>query len=374
MGKYTILTINPGQNSTKIGVVKNGDVILDVDVETPFIGSGSIADQAPMREEKILEALEKAGIALDTIDAFSGRGVGLYTSVSGTYRIDELACDHAARDVGGMRHPGCLGIVLAYRLGQRLNKPSFFVNQENTDELCDEARMTGVKGLYRPARAHVLNSKQVAIHHSKQQGVRYSDCNYITVHMGSGVSVMAHRSGKAIDSTRAGDGQAPIGPTRAGDLCAGDVFTLLDRGMAIDQIRSLATRTGGLLDLTGTYDVRKIANEMIPAGNQMAKLAWDAMIYSFVKWIATMAGALQGKVDAILLTGGMAYNEELVRRITEGSSWIAQVYVYPGSFETEALAAGVERVLNGEEEIKTYSGKPVWSGFGFTEWEGAPEQ
>jgi butyrate kinase len=188
--------------------------------------------------------------------------------------------------------------------------------------------------------------------------------------MGSGISIMAHRRGKTIDSTRAGDGQAPIGPTRTGDLCAGDVFTLLDRGISINRIKSLVDHTGGLVELTGTYDARKIVGELIPTGNRMAMLAWDAMVYGFVKWIATMAGALRGKVDAILLTGGLAYDKDLVSRLTEGCSWIAPVYVYPGSFETEALAAGAERVLCGEEEAKTYTGKPVWSGFGFEDWEG----
>jgi len=367
---HTILTINPGQNSTKIGVVKDDKVIIDVNVETPYDGSGTIADQAPIREQKILDALAEAQIELTSIDAISGRGVGIHSCVGGTYRIDDLACDHAARDVEGIHNPACLGIVLAYRLGQRLGKPSFFVNPMNTDELCDEARMTGVKGLYRPARAHVLNSKQVAIHHSELQGKNYSDCNYVTVHMGSGISIMAHLNGKAIDSTRAGDGQAPIGPTRTGDLCAGDVFTLLDRGMSIDQIKMLTDRKGGLVELLGTYDAAKITGEMIPSGNQMAKLAWDAVEYGFVKWIATMAGALRGKVDAILLTGGMAYDKALVQRIIDDCSWIAPIYVYPGSFETEALASGAERVLCGEEEAKTYTGKPVWSGFGFEAWEG----
>jgi butyrate kinase len=143
----------------------------------------------------------------------------------------------------------------------------------------------------------------------------------------------------------------------------------MDRGMSRDQIKALCSGTGGLKELTGTDDARKITDELIPAGNAMVSLAWDAMEYSFVKWSAMMAGTLRGKVDAILLTGGMAYDKNLVRRITEDCSWIAPIYVYPGSFETEALAAGAERVLSGEEEVKTYTGKPVWSGFGFEIWE-----
>lgn len=370
MEKHTILTINPGMTSTKIGLVKGGEVLFDINADTPFDSPLSIPEHAPARERKIYEVLEQNTVPLDSIDAVSGRGVGIYSCSGGTYRIDELACDHAARDVEGIHHPGCLGIVLSHRLGRRLGIPAFFVNPMNTDELCDEARMTGVKGLYRPAHAHMLNSKQVAIHHSELQGKHYGDCNYITVMLGSGISVMAHRRGKAVDSTRAGDGQAPMSPTRAGDLCAGDIFTLLNRGMPLDRIKELCDRNGGLEELTGTGDARKITGEMIPAGDRTAKLAWNAMAYSIVKWIAAMAGALHGKVDAILLTGGLAYEENLAKRLTDDCSWIAPVCVYPGSFETEALAAGAERVLSGEEEAKTYTGKPVWQGFGFEAWEG----
>jgi butyrate kinase len=135
--------------------------------------------------------------------------------------------------------------------------------------------------------------------------------------------------------------------------------------MSLYQIRALCAGTGGLKDLTGTEDIRKIAGELIPSGNRMAELALDAMEYTMVKWVAAMAGALRGEVNAILLTGGMAHDKGLVRRLTEDCSWIAPIFVYPGSFETEALAAGAERVLSGEEEAKTYTGKPVWSGFGF---------
>lgn len=373
MKDYTILTINPGSTGTKIGLVRGGQVILDSNVDNlpgEFDGCKTFADQVPVREKKILNMLAGEGIDLASIDAVSGRGVGIRSCVGGTYPISELAHDHALNDVEGIRHPATLGIVLAYRMGKQLGRPAFFVNPMNTDELCDEARMTGVKGLYRTARGHPLNQKQVAIHHSKQYGTRYEDRNYIILHLGGGVSITAHCHGKAIDSTRAGDGQGAISPNRSGDLCAADVLTLVGRGMTLDQIKNLFARHGGLEDLTGTDDVRKIVGEMIPAGNQMAKLAFDAMAYTMVKWTAMMAGALRGKVDAILLTGGLAYSKDLVQRLTEDCSWIAPVFVYAGSFETEALAAGAERVLSGEEEAKTYTGNPAWSGFGFDAWEG----
>ena len=330
--EYTVLTVNPGSTGTKIGLVTGGQIVFDHNADTlpgEFDDCATYADQVPLREKKILRILEQEGINLDTIDAVSGRGVGIHSCEGGTYHINDLAYDHAIRDVEGIHHPATLGIPLAYRLGKRLGKPAFFVNPMNTDELCDEARMTGVKGLYRPARSHPLNQKQVAIHHSGLQGTRYQDCNYIILHMGGGISITAHCQGRAIDSTRIGDGQGPISPNRAGDLCAYDVFNLMERGMSVDQIKKQCAGVGGLKDLTGTDDVRKIVGEMIPAGNKMAKLAYDAMIYTMVKWVGMMAGVLKGKVDAILLTGGLAYDKNLVNQITKDCSWIAQIYVYP---------------------------------------------
>lgn len=368
MAEFTVLTVNPGSTSTKIGLVKGEKVVLDLNVETnpdEFADCADFGQQAPLREKKILDMLAEANVDLSSIDAVSGRGVGVYSCTGGTYLIDDLAYDHAYHDAAQIHHAAILGIVLAKRIGDKLGKPAYFVNPMSTDELCDVARLTGVKGLYRPSHAHPLNMKQVAIHHSRQQGKRYEDCNYVIMHMGGGISIAAHCKGKAIDQTRIGDGQGPISPNRAGDLCIDDVRTLLKRGMTMDEINTLAARKGGLIELTGTDDVRKIRNELIPAGNQMAKLALEAMEYTMVKWAAMMAGALKGKVDAILMTGGLAYDEVLVEQLKKDLNWIAPIYVYPGSFETEALAFGAIRVLNKEEEAKKYTGKPVWDGFDF---------
>ncbi len=368
MKEYTVLTVNPGSTGTKIGVMKGEEVILDLNVDTlpgEFDGCATFGEQAPIREKKIMAMLEENGIDVSAIDAVSGRGVGVHSCAGGTYLIDDLAYDHAYNDAAQIHHAATLGIVLAKNIADKLGKPAYFVNPMSTDELCDEARMTGVKGLYRPSHAHPLNMKQVAIHHSELMGKRYEDCNYVIMHMGGGTSIGAHCKGKAIDQTRIGDGQGPISPNRAGDLCIDDVMTLMKKGMSIEEINMLAARKGGLISLTGTDDVRKIRSELIPAGDKMAKLALDAMEYTMVKWAAMMAGALKGKVDAILMTGGLANDKELVAQLTEDLSWIAPVYVYPGSYETQALAAGAIRVLSGAEEVKRYTGAPVWDGFDF---------
>jgi len=366
MREYTILTINPGSTGTKTGVVRGGRVLLDQNVDNlpgEFDGCATYADQAPLREAKIFAYLENAGIDLKSIDAVSGRGVGVRSCVGGTYLIDELAYSHALNDVEGIHHPATLGIVMARHIGLKLGKPAYFVNPMNTDELSDLARMTGIPGLYRPAHSHPLNQKQVGIHHSKLQDKRYEECNYIIAHMGGGISITAHQQGKMVDSTRIGDGQGPISPNRAGDICVDDVVTLVNRGMTLQEAEHQCSGGGGLKALTGSDDLRYIRRELIAAGDRKAALAVDAMEYTIVKWIAMMAGALRGKADAILLTGGLAYDEALVNQLKTDCDWIAPVYVYPGSFETEALAAGAERVLTGEEPVRTYTGRPAWSGF-----------
>lgn len=368
MKEYTVLTINPGSSSTKMGLVKGDKVVFDKTIDhhkEDFAQCKTFAEQEPIRLNMILDSLKEEGIELDELDAIAGRGVGLYPCAGGTYTIDELVYEHAVKDVAEIHHPATLGIIISYKLSQKLRIPAFYVNPMPTDELCDEARMTGIKGIYRPAKSHPLNQKQVAIHHSELYGRKYEESNYILLHMGGGISITAHQKGQMIDGNRAGDGQGPICPNRSGDICIDDVVKCIKKGMTVEDVKAYASSKGGLLDLCGTDDLREI-DAMIEKGDKKAIAAYNAMVYSIGKWTAMMAGAMKGKVDAILMTGGMAYDSMFVEKIKEYTEWIAPIYVYPGSFETEALGFGAIRVLNGTEKAKKYIGKPVWSGF---EWE-----
>lgn len=368
MKEYTVLTINPGSSSTKMGLVKGDKVVFDKTIDhhkEDFAQCKTFAEQEPIRLNMILDSLKEEGIELDELDAIAGRGVGLYPCAGGTYTIDELVYEHAVKDVAEIHHPATLGIIISYKLSQKLRIPAFYVNPMPTDELCDEARMTGIKGIYRPAKSHPLNQKQVAIHHSELYGRKYEESNYILLHMGGGISITAHQKGQMIDGNRAGDGQGPICPNRSGDICIDDVVKCIKKGMTVEDVKAYASSKGGLLDLCGTDDLREI-DAMIEKGDKKAIAAYNAMVYSIGKWTAMMAGAMKGKVDAILMTGGMAYDSVFVEKIKEYTEWIAPIYVYPGSFETEALGFGAIRVLNGTEKAKKYIGKPVWSGF---EWE-----
>ena len=360
--EFRILTINPGSTSTKVGVFQGEKELFSMNVahEAEKLAQfDGISAQLPYRKQTILDALEKAEIDLATMDAFVGRGGGLLSVEGGTYAINDILLDHATRGANGVQHPAQLGPQLAHGFAQQYGKPCFVVNPPDTDELTLCARMTGVKGIYRNVHLHALNLKETAIRHSAAQGKRYEDCNYIVCHIGGGISISAHEKGRMIDGNDIVGGEGPMAPTRCGALPAS---ALIAHCYKNDQkeVKSLCTRSGGFVSHLGTSDAREVV-AMAEQGNTYAALVWDTMVYQIVRYIGAMAGVLHGKVDGILLGGGMVHNKDLVAQITNACSWIAPVFAYPGEFELEAMAAGASRVLSGEEAAKVYTGKPVWS-------------
>jgi len=359
---YKILTINPGSTSTKVGYF-NGDklefsvnVSHDAEKLAEFAG---ISDQLPYRRDLILDELNKAGVNIAEIDAFVGRGGGLMSIEGGTYEIDETILDHARRGANGIQHPAQLGPQIANEFAKINNRPAFVVNPPDTDEFCLEARMTGVKGLYRSCHLHALNLKETAIRHSENNGVKYEDKNYVVCHIGGGISISAHKKGRMIDGNDIVCGEGPMAPTRCGSLQAAPLIRYCFDNGDKKSCLGLTTKTGGFVSHLGTSDALEVYNRGLE-GDQYAKLIWDTMIYQIIKYIGEMAAALHGEVDGILLGGGMVHNKDLVKAITEACQWIAPVTAYPGEFELEAMAAGAIRVLDGKEKVKKYTGKPAW--------------
>ncbi|MBQ6410377.1 MAG: butyrate kinase, partial [Atopobiaceae bacterium] len=199
---YRILVINPGSTSTKVGVFDGETEVFTKNVAheaSKLAEFAGVSDQMPYRRDLILEALEENGVALDTIDAFVGRGGGLLSVVGGTYQVNDVLLDHAYRGANGIQHPAQLGSQLANAFAQQVGKPAFVVNPPDTDEFCDYARMTGIKGVYRNSHLHALNLKETAIRHAHGMGKRYDECNFIVCHIGGGISITAHQQGKMID-------------------------------------------------------------------------------------------------------------------------------------------------------------------------------
>ena len=362
---YRILVINPGSTSTKVGVFDGDCEVFTKNVAheaSKLAEFSSVSDQMPYRRDMILAALDENGVALDTIDAFVGRGGGLLSLEGGTYAVNDVMLDHAYRGANGIQHPAQLGSQLAHEFAAKAGKPAFVVNPPDTDEFCDYARVTGIKGVYRNAHLHALNLKETAIRHAHGMGKRYDECNFIVCHIGGGISISAHKQGKMIDGYDIVQGEGAMAPTRCGAVPVAGILDYLEMGHTIKEARALCMKTGGFVDLLGTSDAIEVTKRAAE-GDKAAARAWGAMLYQLNKYIGSMATVLAGKVDGILLGGGMVHNKELVASIEENCGWIAPVSAYPGEFELEAMASGAIRVLNGEEEPKSYTGVPVFTGF-----------
>ena len=362
---YRIFIINPGSTSTKLSLFENRKNIFTTDVfhdSSVLLNFPTINDQLDYRMEVIHQFLEEDHIDLNGIDAVVGRGGGCYAIPGGIYQVDERLIEDTRATKGGLYHASMLGVQMANEIHKIYGGLCIMMDPPIVDELCDEARITGIKGVYRRAGSHARNLKATARHHAKLMGKRYEDCNFIVCHIDGGISITAHDHGRMIDGNDAGGGEGPFTPTRMGSLAITDGRRVLE-GLSDEQIRDLCSQAGGLTNWFGTSN-SDVIHKMVEDGDEVAGRVWDAMIYQIIKWIGMMSTPLKGKVDAILLTGGLLRFPEIGERIEESCGFIAPVFQYPGEFEQEAMAAGAMRILTGEEKLKIYPGKPVWEGFG----------
>lgn len=359
MSAYKVLAINPGSTSTKIAVFKGEEELFSANVShaaEDLAKFKEVSDQLEFRLGMIRDMLKENKIDLTDLDAVVGRGGGLMAVEGGVYAVNDIMYDHAVHGSNGVQHPAQLGPQIARAFAQEYGCQAFVVNPPDTDEMIPVARITGVKGVLRHMHVHTLNQKETAIVHSKKMGVNYEDMNYVVCHIGGGTSITAHQRGRMIDSNDIVGGDGPMTPTRSGTMPVAELVDhIFDKELDRKTAKAYATKTGGFVSLLGTSDAKEVS-ERAAAGEPYAKLVWDAMIYQCIKQVGAMAAAMNGKVDAILMGGGMVHNKELVARITEACSFIAPVYAYPGEFEMEAMASGAARVLDGEEKIKEYTG------------------
>jgi len=369
MSEYKILTINPGSTSTKIAIFEGTKELLSKNVShdaSELAKYKEVIDQLPYRKQMIEAAIRESGLEFNELSAVVGRGGGLCAVEGGVYGMNETLLDHAHRGANGIQHPAMLGPGLAKEFADLAGCPAFVVNPPDTDELAPVARMTGIKGVYRNVHLHALNLKETAIQHSEKNGRKYEDCNYVVCHIGGGISVSAHQKGRMIDGNDIVGGEGPMAPTRCGAVPALEMIHYCFSGVTEKEARALCQKTGGFVSHLGTSDAIEVSGRA-EKGEKVPRLVWDTMIYQIIKEIGAMAAALHGQVDGILLGGGMVHNKELVQKITEACSFIAPVTAYPGEFEMEAMAAGAIRVLNGQEQVKEYTGKPVWNREDFEE-------
>lgn len=353
---YKLLIINPGSTSTKIGVYEDEREILEETLRHSSDEIGkypTIVDQLDFRKDVILKVLEEKNFDIKTLNAVVGRGGMLKPIPGGTYEVTDALVEDLKKGVQG-QHASNLGGILAKEIGNELNVPSFIVDPVVVDELEEVARISGVPELPRKSKFHALNQKAVAKRFGKESGKGYENLNLIVTHMGGGVSVGAHKKGKVVDVNNALDGDGPFSPERAGGVPVGDLVKMCFSGKYSEkEVYSKLVGKGGCVAYLNTNDFRDVL-KLSEEGNKEAQLIYDAFIYQVAKEIGSMATVLEGNVDKIILTGGMAYSEKVVGDITKRVGWISEVKTYPGEDELLALAQGAIRVLDGEEKAKEY--------------------
>jgi butyrate kinase len=358
--EFRILAINPGSMSTKIAVYLNERPELarnlshtDSEME-PYRGR-PILDQLEFRKLKIEEELRGAGYKREQFQAVAGRGGLMRPLVSGTYRVNEAMLNDLRLARYG-EHASNLGAFLAQAIARDAGAEAFVVDPVSVDEWSDKARISGSALADRYCLSHALNTKAIARRYAREQGRRYAEMRLVVAHLGSGISVSAHEGGRMIDVNNAGH-EGTFSTERSGALPLLKVIQLCFSGKYTEEhLWNLLNREGGIYSYLGTTDLREVERR-IAAGDGKAALIFDAMVYQTAKDIGGMATVLLGRVDAVVLTGGMAYSEKLVSQLRAAVEWIAPVAVYPGEDELQALAEGALRVLRHEEEAQELKGE-----------------
>lgn len=350
-----ILVINPGATSTKFAVYEGEKELLKKSIQHSSEDLKRfmvVMDQVQYRLDLILKALNDEGFSLDSLAAVVGRGGLLKPLLGGTYTVnDKMLSDLIGAERG--EHASNLGAVLAHKVADKYGLPAFIVDPVSVDEMEPVARISGLPDLERISLSHALNMKAVARKTARQLGKKYEDVNFVIAHLGTGVSVTPHKKGKMIDVNNAKE-EGPFSADRCGGLPAGLLTKLCYSGKyTYQEMKEKLSSKGGLYAYLGTTDLRE-AEEMASQGNERADLVLAALAYQVAKEIGAMSVVLEGQVDAIILTGGMAYSKRIVDDIVRRVKFIAPVKIIPGEEELESLALGALRVLRGEEKAKEY--------------------
>jgi butyrate kinase len=350
------LAINPGSTSTKAAVFRDEEQIaLRVIRHRPeeFAGCDGLIGQKAIRMKSITGMLDQYGIEMNSLDAVAGRGGLIKPIESGVYIVN----DAMIRDLStgfASTHASTLGGIIAYEIGHEYNIPAFVVDPVVVDEMEPCARISGIPEISRRSIFHALNAKAAARECAADIGRGYGECRFIVAHMGGGISVGAHKNGKVIDVNDALYGEGPFSPERCGGVPAEQLIQMcFSGGYTKEEMISFTVKTGGMMAYLGTNNLEAV-EENIAKGDEKSALIADAMAYQVSKEIGSMAAVLEFKVDAIILTGGLAYSERFTGQIARRVESIAAVMIRPGEDEMSALAMGALRVLRNEESASVY--------------------
>ncbi len=364
---YKIFTLSPGSTSTKLAVFDGEERLFKANVQhdpEKLKSFARVSEQKPYRVETILNELAANQIDIKDMDAFAAYSGGLVSTPGGIFPVNEKILEDCTSG-RLMEHPAILGAQIIDAFAKETGKPAYLVNPPDVDEFEDVARITGVKGVYRESHVHVLNQKEVAMRAAKELGKKYEECNLIVCHVGGGLSITAQKQGKIVDGNDVLNGDGPMAPNRSGNVPVMPIVKMCYSGKyTLDEMKVKIGKAGGLLALLGTDNMLEI-KERIEKGDKWAALVYENFAYQLGKYIGSYACVMEGKVDAIVMTGGVSNDEQFIANVKKYAGWIAPMIVYGGDFEMEALASGAIRALDGVEETKEYTGIPVWDGFDY---------
>ncbi len=353
-----ILAINPGSTSTKIAVYNDLEPILIKSIQhsaTEISKFNKIADQYEFRKEAILATLAENNFSAGSFDVIVGRGGILKPVKSGVYEVSEEMVKDLFEAARG-EHASNLGGLIARNLAKEAGNgcKAYIADPVVVDELTPVARIAGHPLFRRRSVFHALNQKAISKLHATKVGKRYEDLNLIVAHLGGGVSVGAHCKGSVIDVNNALDGEGPFSPERSGSIATMDIAELCYSGKyTLAQVKKMLVGEGGVVAHLGTNSFNEV-EKRVESGDKDAQLISDAFAYNLAKEIGSMSAVLKGEVDAILLTGGIANNKGLMKKIEEYVKFIAPVFIYPGEDEMGALAINGYNILNGKDTPKVY--------------------
>lgn len=351
---YRILAVNPGSTSTKIAVYDNDKIVLVKGINHPsceIAKYNNIQDQFEMRKDEVLKVLKENNIDINTLNAVVGRGGLLPPVKSGAYLVNDQMIDRLVNKPI-IEHASNLGAIISYEIAKQLKINAYIYDSVAVDELDDIARLSGICGMDRDCLSHALNSRAMAMKHCKNNNKNYKDLNLIVAHLGGGITVSIHKKGKMVDIVS--DDEGSFSPERAGRVpCKKIIDRCFSGEYSHREMLKMIRGNGGIVSYLGTVDVRDV-EKMINEGNEKAKLVHKAMAYQVSKSIGELATVVEGKVDAIVITGGIAYSNMITSMIKKRVDFIAPVDIIPGENELESLSLGILRVLLGEENARVY--------------------
>lgn len=352
---YKILSINPGSTSTKIAVYEDEKELFTKSIlhtDEELKGFDKITDQYNFRKNVIENFLVENNFELSELSAIVGRGGVLPPVESGAYEVNDAMVD-VLKNRPVVEHASNLAAIIAYDMAQKLKIKAYIYDAVAVDELVNVARLTGIAGIERKSLFHALNTRAASFKVAEKLGKKIENTRFITAHLGGGISIVAYAKGKAIDIVS--DDEGPFSPERCGKVAVKDIMKLAQSGKYTSkELKKMVRGEAGLKGLLGTIDAREV-EKRIGNGDEKAKLVYETMAYQVGKGIGEMAIALGGDIDAIILTGGIAYSEMFTTLVSSNISFLGKVIIMPGENEMQSLTLGTLRVLRGEEEAKQFT-------------------